>query len=98
MSRNIGLVKLVNGEILIGDITDKEDGHIQVENSIQMVATQNGAGFLPFNSTIGDDSRLLIKDKNVLYTFSANEDLISSYDEFLTNNKQPIVEEKRCNY
>lgn len=82
MSKNVQLVKLVNNELLVADVSQDGD-NVVLDKPFQvaLVPTEQGdqMAFIDFNSQLGKADVLRIKESQVLYQFEANDAVEASY-------------------
>jgi hypothetical protein len=90
MNKNIHIIKLINGELLIGTLTIGDDAYV-LHNSYQIAIIpnqqtgQDSMVFLDFNSHFTDDKDLRVPISNVLYSFRANANMQKAYIERESN-------------
>ena len=80
MSKNVQLVKLVNNEFLIGDVTE-DSVTITINKPFQIGVVENQIAFIDFNNQLEDGDALEVERHNILYTFAASEAVVTSYIE-----------------
>ena len=83
MSKNIQLVKLVNNELMIGDVVDNDDS-ITIKKSFQLGMVRDPEGrdqmvFMDLNEHLGNCEELTIQKTNVLYSWPASSEVETSY-------------------
>ena len=79
MSKNVQLVKLVNNELLIGDVEDVESDPVVINKPFQVGVIQDQLALIDFNSQLGRGEGLSFARANVLYVFKANEQVEELY-------------------
>lgn len=82
---NLKLVKLVNSELLIGDLEETVDEFL-LKKSIQLLIFQGQDGspqlaLVDMNSNIGNTEVLRLSKNSLLYTFDPNDEIIRAYQE-----------------
>ena len=80
---DVKIVVLDNGEHLLGDIVNYDDGSISIENPVSMMPDPNPAKqgpliFVPATQFFTDDS-LLIKERYIRYVKDPQEDIANNW-------------------
>jgi len=74
---NVKIVVLDNGEHLLGDIIEHDDGSLTIENPVSIVPNPENQGtllFIPATQFYTDDN-LLIKERYIRYVKDAQNDI-----------------------
>jgi len=84
MNKNVHMVKLINGELLIGVLTIGDDAYV-LHRAYQVAIVpnpdtgQDGLAFLDFNGHFTDEKDLRIPTRSVLYSLKANNHMQQLY-------------------
>lgn len=83
---NIKIVKLINGEIIVGNVVEENDKCI-ISDHLQIAMTEQGIGFVDFNNRLSEPGSLEVNMSNVLYYMTPRPDLLSGYTNIVQQQK-----------
>lgn len=75
---SVQLVKMLNNELLIGNVTENDDS-LTIDKPFQVGVINDQLAFIDFNNQLGDCDTLTIALNHVLYRWEANEDVKKDY-------------------
>ena len=81
---NIQLIRLQSGEQVISEVSDS----LELINPVALVPTQDGnINFVPWCPLAEKDTPVTVKEANVVYYATPNEELVKNYKEIFS----PII-------
>jgi hypothetical protein len=72
-------IKLSSGEELVAKLNSETKDAMIIEKPMILMATQQGAGLAPFMFTISPDTKVTIRNKNVICTVKTAKDAADMY-------------------
>lgn len=95
MNEKVALVKLVNGELLIGVAQYGLKGDtLEITKPLQIGVVQDQIAFIDFNGQLSDDEKIVVSKHNVLYQYTASEPVAVSYHNRTSNIQLPEISDQ----
>lgn len=75
----VRIIKLLNGEELVGEIESRSEGTLRVKNPMRIIATREGLGMAPY-SVLSEDVLFNINGDHVTCISSPEKEILNSYN------------------
>ena len=84
----IRLLRLQSGEQIISEVSIYRDACVELKNPVALMPTQDGnINFVPWSPLAEKDSPVCVREANVVYYATPNEELVKNYKEIFS----PII-------
>lgn len=80
-------IKTVGGEEVVARYVEENDQTISVERPMSVIATQQGAGLVPFAFTINPKSKIKLNKNAVVFIHKTDDEMGKQYVESTTGIK-----------
>jgi hypothetical protein len=84
---NIKIVKLVDGEYIIGDCEGSQV--VTIKNPLTLLITGQGAVIMPVLGMISDDKEIQLSGEDILYRVNPSQEVYEHYKKHFSPIEQP---------